>query len=376
MPMPLLTAMPMRRRVLRQLNDDAPPPPPVPNLSQHPLFQTLVLPLLLALLGMAALRLWPGERWASLGATAGLLVALAWWPGFDWPAHSRAMKLPWVVLAGLGLALLATAREATGARPLSSLVLAVVAWVGAVLWLAGGQASPPLLAGAGLLGVAVLWPLAGGRGHAAAPAKAGSGLAVPAERGALAVLPELAVLAVLAVAALGLAALAATGGSLLLAQLAGMVATTAVAMAGWAWLRPSARMAKGMAEGMAGGTSAGTAAAMAAPMALPMVVNAGGYRYWPLALAWLSIAWAWVLAEPAAGSMRALQVALLALAFGVPALLSRGPAAALAPRWRPWVTPAAALLAALAVALAWWAGTASAPMPDTALDPNDPYLIP
>ena len=363
--------MPMRRRVLRQLNDDAPPPPPVPNLSQHPLFQTLVLPLLLALLGMAALRLWPGERWGSLGATAGLVVALAWWPGFEWPAHSRALKLPWVVLAGLGLALLATAREATGARPLLSLVVAVLAWVGAVLWLAGGQASPPLLAGAGLLGAAVLWQLAGGRGHAAAPAVAGSGLAVPAERGALAVLPELAVLAVLAVAALGLAALTATGGSLLLAQLAGMVASTAVAMAAWAWLRLSTRMAEGMATAMA----APVAAPMAA-MAAPMAVNAGGYRYWPLALAWLSIAWAWVLAEPAAGSMRALQVALLALAFGVPALLSRGPAATLAPRWRPWVTPAAALLAALAVVLAWWAGTASAPMPDTALDPNDPYLIP
>lgn len=305
-------------------------------MSQHPLFQTFVLPLLLALLGMAALRVWPGERWASCGAMLGLLGALAWLPGFEWPAHSRTLKLPWVVLAGLALALLASARDTAGARPLWTRLSAVLAWAGAGLWLAGGQASLPLLVGAGLMGGAVLWQLAGGRGDAAAPAAGGVGLAM------------LTALAVLSAAALGLAALAATGGSLLLAQLAGMLASTAMALAGWAWLRPSA----------------GMVAATGEPW----------HWHWHLGLTWLSIAWAWVLAVPAPGSTtRALQVALLALAFLVPALLSRLPAAALAPRWR---LPAAALLAALAVVLAWWAGTAGTPMPDTAVDPNDPYLIP
>ena len=313
-----------------------------PLLSQHPIFQTLALPLLLALLGMAALRLWPGERWALCGAMLGLVGALAWMPGFEWPAQSRTAKLPWVVLAGLCLALLALAREVGGVRlirsPLVTLV-AVAVWVWAGLWLSGGQASPPLLLGAGLLGGAVLWLLARGHAGVVAPAAATIGLAV------------------LAVAALGLAALAATGGSLLLAQLAGMLATTAMAGAGWSWLRPSARMAA-----------------------------AGGHWLWPLGLTWLSIAWTWVLAAPApsAGYTRALQVALLALAFGVPVLMSSVSAAALEPRWKRLVLPglvlpAAALLAAVAVALAWWAGVASmggTPMPDTATDPNDPYLTP
>ena len=286
---------------------------------------------------MVALRAWPGERWAGCGALLGLLGAMAWLPGFEWPAHSRTLKLPWVVMVGLALALLASARDTGRARPLWTLLSAAVVWAGAGLWLADGQASLPLLVGAGLMGGAVLWPLARGRGHAAAPAVP----AVPAafESG-------LVMLAVLAAAALGLAALAATGGSLLLAQLAGMLASTTLALTGWTWLRPSARW----------------------------VAATGASWHWPLGLAWLSIAWAWVLAVPAPGNtIRALQVALLALVFLLPALLSRLPAAALAPRWR---LSAAALLAALAVVLAGWVGTAGRPLPDTALDPNDPYLTP
>ena len=310
--------------------------------------------MLLALLGMAALRVWPGERWTVCGAMLGLLGALAWLPGFEWPAPSRTLKLPWVVMAGLGLALLATAREAGSARPVWTLLSAVAAWGGAVLWLAGGQANLPLLVGAWLLGAAVLGLMAGGQGRAASSATAAAAAAVAvaglAGQAALAGYAVLTPLAVLAVAAMGLAALAATGGSLLLAQLAGMLASTAVAMAGWVWLRPSARMA---------------------------VARVG---CWPLVLAWLSIAFSWVLAAPAPGGLlRALQVALLALAFLLPTLLSRWPAAALAPRWRPWavalaVTLAAMLLAALAVGLGWWVGTAGPPMPDTAIDPDDPYL--
>ena len=320
-----------------------------------PILQTIVLPLLLALLAMAALRVWPGERWAGFGAILGLLGALAWLPGFEWPAHSRTLKLPWVVLVGLGLALLATARGAAGARPTWTPPAAVAVWVGAALWLADGQASTLLLVGAGLLGGAVLWQMAGGRGHSAAPAAAGAEAGVGVGVG-LEVLPAQAAMAV---AALGLAALAATGGSLLLAQLAGMLASCALAAVGWAWLRPSA----------------------------PLTAGTGGYRHrhlprclyrhrqwhWPLGLAWLCIAWTWVLAAPAASSTRALQVALLALAFLVPALFSRLPAAALAPRWR---LPAAVLLAALMVVLAGWVGTAGTPMPDTPVDLDDPYLTP
>jgi hypothetical protein len=287
------------------------------SLSQHPLFQTFFLPLLLAVLGMAAMRLGPGERWAGLGAMLGLLGALAWFPGFDWPAHSRTQKLPWVVLAGIGVAVLvavlATVRDPDGAQPVWTLLAAQATWAGAVGWLASGQAGGPWLAGFALLGGAVLWRVVSGNSRAPRSANR-LGLTVQA------------------IAALGLAVLAATGGSLLLAQLAGMLACTAAALAGWVWLRPAA-------------LKAGAAA---------------GQMIWPMALAWLSIAWAWVLAEPAAGPLRALQVALLALTFVVPALLHR--------------LAAALLLAALTVVLAWWVGTALIPMPDTAPDSNDPYL--
>ncbi|HSM21273.1 MAG TPA: hypothetical protein VK876_03575, partial [Rubrivivax sp.] len=92
-------------------------------------------------------------------------------------------------------------------------------------------------------------------------------------------------------------------------------------------------------------------------------------------LAWLSIAWSWVLAAPASGSTRAVRVAILALAFLAPAMMSRLRATARPSPWRPWL---ALLLAAVPVvlALAWPGGIDKAPMPDTAADPDDPYLTP
>lgn len=82
---------------------------------QHPAFQSLVLPLLLAAMGLALLRL-AGARWAALGAGLGLLLAIAVWPGFEWPATSRAQTLPWITLAGWAVAVLATALQAPGSR--------------------------------------------------------------------------------------------------------------------------------------------------------------------------------------------------------------------------------------------------------------------
>jgi hypothetical protein len=94
-------------------------------------------------------------------------------------------------------------------------------------------------------------------------------------------------------------------------------------------------------------------------------------------LAWLSIAWCWVLAAPApaSGIASAVRVAILTLAFLVPALLSQLRVPARATPWLPW---AAVLLAAVPVilAVAWPGGTDRAPMPDSAADPDDPYLTP
>ena len=76
----------------------------------HPAFQSLVLPFVLALAISALLR--PlGLRWAALGAALGLVLALLFWPGFDWPATSRAQMLPWVALASTALAALAIALD-------------------------------------------------------------------------------------------------------------------------------------------------------------------------------------------------------------------------------------------------------------------------
>lgn len=296
----------------------------------HPAFQSLVLPLLLALVGMAALRAWRGGRFALWGAVIGLLGAFAWLPGFQWPADARHLKLPWIVLAGLGVAVLAFARCGLRAKPVWVVCAAVLGWVAAGLWLAGGQASLPLLGAAGLVGWAVLQQGVWGWRDVA-----------PSDVAVWAI--------VMVAAALGLAGLVAAGGSLLLAQLALMLATTVGAAGGWTCWRPSSGM-----------------------VAAPWVFLTFG-------LAWLSLAWSWVLGAPAPAEAHAVRVAFVALAFLVPALLSRLCVSATAQRWRlPLAVLLAALLAALPVALAmaWPGNTATLRMPDTAVDPDDPYLTP
>ena len=258
----------------------------------HPAFQSLLLPCVLALLAMAVLRAVCGARWAPLGAALGLLGALAWLPGFEWPAASRVAKLPWVVLAGLALAAAAMALQRGGH--------------------AARQAGAPV--------------------QPAQPAGAASAGA-------------------LTVSALGLAALAGGGGSMLLAQLALMLATCSAVLGAWLWLRP-------------------------APAALPLA---------PLLLAWLALAWSWALSSAiaagaastttlnAAAAADAARLALLALAFAAPPLLLRLRWAQARPRWTP---PLAALLAALPVivAVVWQFSTPAAQAPGTPDD--DPYYTP
>ncbi len=103
----------------------------------HPAFQSLALPLLLALAAMAALQAWRGGRLALWGALIGLLGALAWLPGFHWPAEARHLKVPWIALAALaaGVLLQAVGRRRDGA-PADAAVWAVVI-VAAALGLAG-----------------------------------------------------------------------------------------------------------------------------------------------------------------------------------------------------------------------------------------------
>ena len=291
----------------------------------HPAFQSLVLPALLAVLGIAVLRAVLGARHAAWGGLLGLLGALAWLPGFEWPASTRTQKLPWIMLAALGLAALDALRWRGNSRPVLTWLAALLAWVAAGLWLAGAAAEPLALAAAAVPGWAVLCLLAWDRSDALAQGAVGA--------------------ATLTLATFGLAGIAATGGSLLLAQLALMLASTVAAVGCWAWLRPASNIV--------------------VPPSLRLYFG----------LAWLSIAWCWILAAPAParGSASAVRLAILMLAFLLPAVLSRLRVPARAAPWLPW---AAVLLATVPVilAVAWPGDTDMAPMPDTAADPDDPYL--
>ena len=156
---------------------DIAPTMPWPFL-HHPAFQSLLLPALLGGLCTLALhRALGGQNrsWGAFGPSLGLVLAMLWWPGFAWPAAAQAQKLPWIVLLGL--------------------FAAVAAQVFAV-----SRVAPAGRAAAGAL------------------------------RGALALLVLLALLA-------GLAVFAVVSGSLLLAQLALMVAASAGVTLLWAWVQ-------------------------------------------------------------------------------------------------------------------------------------------
>ena len=310
--------------------------PELSTLLYHPAFQSLVLPFLLSLLAVAALWVRPGARWAPLGAALGLIGALAWLPGFDWPAASRVQKLPWIVLAGLALAVAAMALHRTGQRPWRVWSVALVCWAGTSVWLVGAQGSMLLTLGIAVAGAVVLGLLASGQlAASAAPAQPGGAVGAGS----------------LTVAALGLAALAGDGGSLLLAQLVLMVATSTAVLGMWVWLRPAS----------------GVQAAFAALM--------------PLCLAWLALAsslalslWSASTTSSSAAAMGdSARLGLLALAFAVPSLLMRSRWAQAHPRWTPLL---AALLAALpvAAAVAWQFGAGAAEPPGQADD--DPYYTP
>jgi hypothetical protein len=148
----------------------------VTDALNHPAFQSLVLPLLLCLAGVAGLLRVAGPHRAALGGALGLLLALAVFPGFDWPATARVQKLPWTVLVG---------------------ALVAAGWL---FWRPARQQART-----------------GRRGIALAAA--------------------------LTVAALALTAVAGTGGSLLIAQLALMVAVATAVPGLWAWWRPSSGLA-------------------------------------------------------------------------------------------------------------------------------------
>ena len=296
------------------------------DLLHHPAFQSFVLPVALALALVGVLRgllgATRGGRWGPAAAGLALLIAMTQLPGFAWPVAATPQKLPWIVLAAWLLALLL---EALNVQRWVQAGAAALLWLAASLWLApaGGAFSlTALLLFVG--GVAVLALLTLSVGAAPdSPAATNSGAAG---------------IATLAVASLGLAGLVA-GASLLLAQLAVMIAAAAAGLALWLWPRWRA--------------SFGAIAAM------------------PLGLAWLGLAQCALQLTPLAPA----QLAVLALAFVAAPLLAR----LRRPGARSLIAPlAAGLLAALpaAVAITW---QATAPAPSDSQRPanaDDPYYTP
>jgi hypothetical protein len=178
----------------------------------HPLFQSLVLPLLLSLAGIGVLRAFsnPGRAAAAVGVS--VLVSLVWMVGWPIRPSSVMQKLPWIV-AGACLAGIALSVAAVG-RLLQWLGLTIL-WCLASWWL--GSKGMPAAAGAALAGAAVL-----------------ACLLQPAEDRADAVSGA-------AIASLGLAGLCFAAGSLALFQMALLLAAALGGAGLWLWPRPRIR---------------------------------------------------------------------------------------------------------------------------------------
>ncbi|MBS0452225.1 MAG: hypothetical protein JSS14_13030 [Proteobacteria bacterium] len=283
----------------------------------HPLFQSLVLPLVLAFAATGVLRamLGPGAgaRWAALGVPLALLVGMSWVLGWRVPPGSLIEKLPWVYLAA---ALMGIGLEASRADRKAQWLAAGLLWAIVVVAL-GKQPWVPRV-GSWLVGMAVIGAVL---------------YEVPS---------RCHVAAMLVVAGVGLALVAMMSGSALLFELS---LGLAVAVAGTAlWLWPVPRISLG-ASGL-----------------LVAVIG------------WLSLAQGVALST----SVRPGAVLLLAAAFSAADIvrvlrrrLHRG-------EGRAWVealvvAAVAAAWVAAALAIAQWAGP---PRSGSAKVPDDPYYTP
>lgn len=200
-----------------------------PALLHHPAMQSLVVPVLLAVLGMGLVGLLR-PRWAAFGVLPALLLSLALLPGYHWPAAAAAEKLPWVVaLSAVGAGVMAAWLGPAGrCRPVLPWLLPLLLWGAVSLWVVGGRAPVLIQVAAAAGGAAVLvllgWALRAGPGHA----------------GHLGRAPGAGAAACLALAGFALAGLAVLVGSLLLAQLAALLASVTAVLALGLWLRPVA----------------------------------------------------------------------------------------------------------------------------------------
>lgn len=283
----------------------------------HPLFQSFVLPLVLAFAATGVLRAMlgpgPGARWAALGVPLALLVAMSWVLGWRMPPGGLTEKLPWVYLAA---AVLGAVLEALRADRRAQWLAAGLLW--AIVIVALGRQPWLLRVGSWAVGMAVIGAVlyeVPSRAHAAA---------------------------MLVMAGVGLALVAMMSGSALLFELSLGLAAAVAGNALWLW--PVPRISLG-----AGG-------------ALVAVIG------------WLSLAQGTALLT----SVRPGAVLLLAAAFSACGIvhvlrrrLHRGEA-------RAWietllVAAVAAFWVAAALAIAQWAGPARS---GGSAAPDSPYYTP
>lgn len=200
-------------------------PATVDELLHHPLFESLIGPVLLCALAVEAVARSPWGRrpetagWAGWAALPALGAALTQLPGWHWPVASMGDKLPWI---GVVVSLIAGARLLWWRRTLQPSAFGLLwlpVWWAASLWLGGLDAESGRLPWAALIGGTVILAVAGGS------------TTLQTDEAAAAVDATV----VTAVASLGLALLLALGGSLRLAQIAGMLASVSGVLAVRAW---------------------------------------------------------------------------------------------------------------------------------------------
>lgn len=190
----------------------------------HPLFQSVVLPLLLSLAGIGLIRRTAGAARGDAAIGLAVLAATIWLMG--WPAQpgSVMQKLPWIFALAWLLGVALDAKPAS--RWLQWPALAI-AWIGASWWLGSsgvGTGIALAFAGVAILGW-LLW----------SPPERADGTAAAV------------------VASLGLAALCFAAGSLALFQLALLLAAALGGAGLWLW--PSPRIRFGAAAVAVAGTA-------------------------------------------------------------------------------------------------------------------------
>lgn len=176
------------------------------GILHHPLFQSLVLPLLLSLAGIALLRAVSGRARAGAAVGLAVLASTIWLIGWSSPPASVMQKLPWIFA---GAWLVGVALDAAVSSRFVQWLWLTAAWVAASWWLGGSERVGGIAAA--LAGAAVLACL----------------LRPPPERAD-------AVTAAVA-ASLGLAGAAFEAGSLAIFQLALLLAAALGGVGLWLW---------------------------------------------------------------------------------------------------------------------------------------------